>query len=133
MPKVSELQRALAWSLSIDHGKRVGIDPRIIFRIIQRESMFNPDAHNKKEDARGLMQMRMAAAKDVGANHDELFDPEKGVRAGTDYLAKQLKDFNGDISKAVSAFNAGRGTVLNKGIINKSYVDFVMQDVRADV
>ncbi|MCL1925696.1 MAG: lytic transglycosylase domain-containing protein [Syntrophorhabdaceae bacterium] len=94
-----------------------GIDPLVLHAIIRQESLFQADAISSA-GAVGLMQLmpRTAAttAKSKGLpkpSRADLTRPEINVRLGTYYLAKLLKEFDGDYFRAVSAYNSGESAV----------------------
>src|SRR4030095_4323958 len=68
---------------------------------------FDPSITSPK-GAKGLMQLMPGTAREYGAGGRE-FDPEANLRAGMNYFAKLLTDFNGNVEKALTAYNAGPG------------------------
>ena len=80
------------------------VDPALVKAIIMAESGYNPAAISKK-GAIGLMQLMPATASDLGV--EDLFNPEHNVNAGVRYLKRLLNQFEGDISLALAAYNAG--------------------------
>jgi soluble lytic murein transglycosylase-like protein len=62
-----------------------GFTENEIMNMIQTESNFNPSAVSDK-GARGALQVMPGAAKDVGANYNEVHDPQAGVKMGLEYL-----------------------------------------------
>jgi soluble lytic murein transglycosylase-like protein len=89
-------------------GERTGVDPRLIHAVIWQESKYKPDA-TSHVGAQGLMQLMPAAAKRFGC--DDRNDAESNVEAGTKYLRWLLKRFDGNVSLALAAYNAGEGNV----------------------
>lgn len=87
-----------------DAGDRHRIDPDLISSVIQAESGFNPRARSRK-GAQGLMQLMPQTASDLGVS--DAFDPGSNVDAGTRYLRDLLGRYNGDMVKALAAYNAG--------------------------
>ncbi len=87
-----------------------GLPAALIYAIILKESSGNPEAQHGKSGARGLMQLKAAAAGEQGFTYDDLLDPEKNVEAGSGYLARMLGRFEGDPKRALSAYNVGPGT-----------------------
>lgn len=82
------------------------------------ESGGKADAVSKK-GARGLMQLMPDTYKDVAKRWnlpvDGINDPELNKIAGTLYLQEMLEKYNGDLEKAVAAYNWGP-TALDKNI-----------------
>ena len=85
-----------------------GIDPRLALAIVAAESNFRPDARSDK-DARGLMQLISATA--ARFNVMNRFDIEDNLQGGLAYLRWLLAYYQGRVSLAVAAYNAGEGAV----------------------
>lgn len=81
-----------------------GIDPVIVRGVIAVESDFNPGALSPK-GAVGLMQLMPETAADMGCQNP--WNPEENIRAGSRYLAWLLKRYDGDLTLALAAYNAG--------------------------
>ncbi len=89
-------------------GRNLGVDPRLIHAVIWQESKYKTDAESHV-GAQGLMQLMPAAAKRFGC--EDRNDIESNVTAGTKYLRFLLKRFDGNVTLALAAYNAGEGNV----------------------
>lgn len=89
-------------------AKKHKLDPAIIKAIIHAESNFNHLALSRK-GAMGLMQLMPNTAKELGVIN--AFIPEENINAGSQYFAKLLKRFDGNLKFAIAAYNAGPSNV----------------------
>ncbi|MFY9397285.1 MAG: lytic transglycosylase domain-containing protein [Desulfomonilia bacterium] len=85
-----------------------GMDPELILGIVQVESQFNPRAKSPK-GAMGLMQLMPQTASLMGVV--DPWDPHENLTAGVRYFSSLLKRYDGDVSKALAAYNAGPSAV----------------------
>ncbi|MCL2760206.1 MAG: lytic transglycosylase domain-containing protein [Desulfuromonadales bacterium] len=93
-------------------SKEYGVDESLIKAVINAESGYNPNAVSNK-GATGLMQLMPKTAQ--GLNVNDAFNPEQNIRGGVRYLRFLLNTFNGDVSLAVAAYNAGLNKVVKYG------------------
>jgi soluble lytic murein transglycosylase-like protein len=93
-------------------AERNGLDPALLAGLIKQESGFNPNA-GSPAGAQGLCQLMPGTARGLGVT--DLHDPAQSIEGGAKYLAQQLKTFNGDVARALAAYNAGPGAVQRYG------------------
>jgi murein DD-endopeptidase MepM/ murein hydrolase activator NlpD len=103
-PKLDELIRA--------GGQRYGVDPYLIFCVMEQESRFNPRALSPK-GAQGLMQLMPGTAARFGVRNG--FDPQQNIMGGTLYLKQLLQQFGGRVDLVLASYNAGEGAVIKYG------------------
>ena len=91
------------------------IDPAIVMAMIWRESRFHADSVGDGGNSFGLMQIQprwhSGRMKKLGC--EDLLDPYQNVVVGIDYLAESIDRYDGNIAKALVAYNQGsyKGTV----------------------
>lgn len=99
------------------YAQEFDLDPLLVYAVMKTESNFNTNAISYR-GAKGLLQI-MDSTGQWGAEHldissyanDQLFEPEVNIRIGCWYLSKLIKQYDGDINKALAAYNAGSGNV----------------------
>jgi soluble lytic murein transglycosylase-like protein len=88
------------------------MDKNLIRAVIRQESGGDSLARSNK-GAKGLMQLMDPTAKELGVVNS--YNGRENVMGGTKYLKQLLRQFNGDESIALAAYNAGPGTVQRYG------------------
>ena len=91
---------------------RYGLDPHLVFAVIQAESAFDPRAVSPK-GAMGVMQLMPDTAERFGVR--DPFDVEDNLKGGMAYLRWLLGQFDGSVVHAVAAYNAGEQAVSRYG------------------
>lgn len=86
-------------------ARRQGVPVDLALAVANQESRFNPKAKSPV-GAYGVMQLMPAAAEEMGVNR---YDVADNIKGGVGYLAKQLKNTNGDIPAALANYNFGPG------------------------
>ncbi|MFA6319097.1 MAG: transglycosylase SLT domain-containing protein [Elusimicrobiota bacterium] len=124
-------------------AEKTGLDPALIFALMQTESEFNPKARSVA-GAFGLMQIvpRTAGVEAYKYLHKEeklvtpeyLFDPDNNITLGSTYLLMLHKRYFAKIqdpanrrSLSVAAYNCGPGNV-RKMVLSKGQVDGMSPD-----
>ena len=91
---------------------RNGVDPALLAGLVKQESNLNPNAQSPA-GARGLTQLMPATARGLGVTDPT--DPAQSLEAGARFLGGLLRQFSGNESLALAAYNAGPGAVQKFG------------------
>jgi Zn-finger nucleic acid-binding protein len=94
------------------NGAKFGVDPYLIFCVMEQESHFNARALSPK-GARGLMQLMPGTSARFGVRKPS--DPAQNIAGGTRYLKQLMGQFDGRIDLVLASYNAGEGAVLKFG------------------
>lgn len=92
-------------------ARKYNVDPRLVSAVAETESNGNQDVVSSA-GAVGVMQLMPSTAASLGVNP---YDKAQNIEGGTKYLRQMLDTFNGDVQKAVAAYNAGPGAVQKYG------------------
>ena len=108
-------------------AQRFDLSPSLLEAVVWQESRWRPNAVSHA-GARGLAQLMPGTARDLGVDPD---DPMQNLEGGARYLREQLDRFDGDLEKALAAYNAGPGRVIRAGGIpnireTRQYVAAIM-------
>lgn len=101
-------------TLVYEKATKYNIDPLLVKAVIKTESNWNEWAVSRK-GAIGLMQLMPATAREMNVNNP--FNPEENIEGGVKYLRYLLERFNGDLTLALAAYNAGPNWVEKFGFI----------------
>jgi soluble lytic murein transglycosylase-like protein len=94
------------------NANRFGIDPYLVFLVIEKESRFHTRALSPK-GAMGLMQLMPGTARRLGVRKP--FDAAENIRGGTQYMKELMNMFGGKVDLVLASYNAGEGAVLKYG------------------
>ena len=103
-PQIEQLIRDTAISF--------GLPENLMLALVEQESRFDPNAigpETRFGRAKGLMQLMPITETEMGV--ENVFDPTENVEAGTEYLARMLDMFDGNVDHALAAYNWGPGNV----------------------
>ena len=84
------------------------LDPHVVLAVMAQESNFDPLAESPK-NAQGLMQLIPDTARRFKVRN--ILDPAQNIRGGMAYLRWLLAYFEGDLTLALAAYNAGERAV----------------------
>ena len=87
------------------------ISPALLEAVVWQESRWNERARSPV-GARGLAQLMPGTAAQMGINPA---DPVRNLEGGARYLRMQLDAFDGNVEKALAAYNAGPARVEKAG------------------
>jgi len=115
-----------------DAAGKYALPPAFVESVAKVESAMKNSAVSKK-GAIGVMQLMPGTAKALNADAN---DPEQNIDAGTRLLRELLIKYNGDVAKALAAYNAGSGAVDKYNGIppyqeTQDYVGKVIQSYKA--
>jgi hypothetical protein len=89
-------------------SRKYDLPSKLIRGVIKAESDFQVRAESSA-GALGLMQLMPSTAEELGVK--DPFDIDQNIDGGARYLKRMLDRFGNDTRKALSAYNAGPGTV----------------------
>ncbi len=104
------------------NSKTFGYDPLLVLAVIHVESWFDPEAKGQYRDGRysgafGLMQLKVATAREVAKRLDitfngekDLYNPAINIPLGVAYLTQQISKFK-NLKFGILAYNQGPGTI----------------------
>lgn len=102
-PAIAGLVRRIA--------REEGVDENQFLALVYQESRFHPCAKSPM-GAVGLAQLMPETAGDLGVDPSNI---EQNLRGGARYYKQQLRKYNGNVSLALAAYNAGAGNVNKYG------------------
>lgn len=111
-PSLTSLGVPPAYQAAVQElARRFDLSPGLIEAVVWQESRWRQGAVSPV-GARGLAQLMPGTARYLGVNPD---DPYQNLEGGARYLREQLDRFDGNLEKALAAYNAGPGRVIDAG------------------
>lgn len=116
----------------------MSLPPGLLQAVCATESGLRPEIihhDDGSEDSIGLCQVQLSTARDLGFKgaSSELLSPAVNAGLAGRYLRHQLDRYQGNVAKAVSAYNLGTYRGNAQGIpINKKYVHRVFSAWKAE-
>jgi soluble lytic murein transglycosylase-like protein len=112
---------------------RNGVQPALLHGLIEQESGFNPSARSSA-GALGLTQLMPSTAASLGVT--EPLNPAQSIEGGARLLGELLRQFHGNVSDALAAYNAGSGAVEQYGGVppypeTQAYVSKVLANAQS--
>lgn len=88
-------------------AEKYNLDPALLAAIAEQESGFNQSAQSGA-GAMGIMQLMPDTAEGLGVDPSDL---RGNLEGGAKYLRQMLDKYDGDVEKALAAYNAGPGSL----------------------
>lgn len=89
-------------------AEKHNLDPLLLYSLTKQESAFLPEARSSAR-ALGLMQVLLGTGREVQADlqRHQLLEADTNVAVGAQYLARLLRQYDGNIAIALAGYNAG--------------------------
>lgn len=88
-------------------AEKYNLDPALLAAMAEQESGFNQSAQSEA-GAMGIMQLMPGTAEGLGVDPSDL---RGNLEGGAKYLRQMLDKYDGDVEKALAAYNAGPGSL----------------------
>jgi soluble lytic murein transglycosylase-like protein len=124
-----------AWRTSLaTAAAHYDVSPALLAALVWQESRWHPTAVSAK-GALGLTQLMPSTAHALTV---DARDPAANLDGGAHYLRQMLDLFDGDVERALAAYNAGPGRVLHAGGLppiaeTRAYVSTIIDRLTPDL
>lgn len=107
-PVVTEVDDEELEGCFAEAAEEYDVDENLLKAIAYAESNFDPNA-TSRVGAMGIMQLMPSTADSLGI--ENAYDVRDNIMGGASVIARHLERYNGDLSLALAAYNAGPGNV----------------------
>ncbi len=108
LPNLRQEQRVDLHQIIRDASRTTNLEPAVLATLIKIESGFDPAALSPA-GAEGLTQLMPATVAQLGIR--DVWNPKSNVTGGARWLAMLLREHDGNLLKAVAAYNAGSDVI----------------------
>lgn len=131
-PRTIARMSARSSSALVDAADDAGLSPELVEAVGWRESRLRPGVVSPA-GAIGEMQLMPGTARALGVNP---YDSRENYQGGATYLSNMLRRYDGDLVRALAAYNAGPGAVDRYGGVppykeTREYVAAIMDRLSA--
>ena len=110
-----------------------GLNPALVRAVMHVESRGKEFAESPL-GARGPLQIMPANYKRCGLpHHSKLWVPNLNIKCGVQILAEELRTYNGNVFKALIAYNAGPRGVTGNYPVSVAYAQDVLSRMAQDI
>jgi soluble lytic murein transglycosylase len=125
-----------AWRAEVEAAaRREGMSPYFVWSIMRQESSFEPDVVSSA-DAIGLLQMipptttRMLERRGETYDDELLFDPERNIELGVEYIAWIGRKFHDQLPLQAAGYNGGPHNVARwLDGLNETRLDYFVERI----
>lgn len=109
------------------------VEETLVYAVIKKESNFNSKALGDGGKSKGLMQVQQMwhEKRMEKLNVDSLMSAKGNIKVGVDILSEKIDKYDGNLGKALTAYNAGDGGAykyyFSKGVYANGYAKTVIK------
>lgn len=113
--------------------KYKNVEETLVYAVIKQESNFNVNALGDNGRSKGLMQIQQIwhGERMDKLNVSSLMTAKGNIKVGIDILSEKIKKYDGNLGKALTAYNAGDSGAykyyFSKGVYANNYAKSVLE------